>query len=68
MRLPKLSQEAHTFYFMVCAIIILLPKWRLVFAGNVLSLTHIAVIAWLSLPLTATKLRKSYIQVINITD
>lgn len=50
------------------AIVILLPKWRFVFAGNVLSVTHIAVIGWLSLPLTATKLRKPYIQVINIMD
>lgn len=56
------------FYFMECAIVILLPKWRFVFAGNVLSVTHIAVIGWLSRPLTATKLRKPYIQVINITD
>ena len=46
------------FYFMERAIVIVLPKWRFVFAGNVLSLTHIAIIVWLSLPLIATKLRK----------
>lgn len=53
---------------MDCDIIILFPKWRFVFAGNLLSLTYMAVIVWLSLPLTATKLKKPCIQVINIMD
>lgn len=45
------------FYSMDCDIIILFPKWRFIFAGNLLSLTYMDVIVWLSLPLTATKLK-----------
>lgn len=68
-RLPRLSQEAHIRKpipdLFLLGIIILLPKWKFALGGNVLSLTHIVVIVWLSLPLTATK---PYIQVINIVE
>lgn len=67
-RLPRLSQEAHTRKptpKLLLLGIIILPKWKFALGGNVLSLTHIVVIVWLSLPLTAAK---PYIQVINIVE
>lgn len=68
-RLPKLSQEAHTRKpipdLLSLVIIILLPKWKFALGGNVLSLTHIVVIVRLSLPLTAPK---PYVQVTNIAE